>query len=178
MAPITKRPYLKRQKKPPTLVPVPQAAAPVPVHLIAVNKAVSSSSQRMTNHITLAVARAPVEKKSPHVLPAAPAPALAVAPTPFPLDEPIHLCGILVKIVGTEMSCQGCLCKEHKICSEVLKEDVVVCLHKMQLMVEGKEGTAIMAIWVMDGINSCHIGFVPCHMVTVQRGACAGHLRF
>ena len=77
MAPITKRPYLKRQKESPTLVPVPQAAAPVPVHLIAVNKAVSSSSQRMTNHITLAVARAPVEKKSPHVLPAAPAPAPA-----------------------------------------------------------------------------------------------------
>ncbi len=53
----------------------------------------------------------------------------------FLLDEPIHPSGIFVKIVGRTISCQGCLCKEHKICGVVLKEDVVVCLRKMQLMV-------------------------------------------
>jgi hypothetical protein len=47
----------------------------------------------------------------------------------------------------------------------VLKEDVVVRLHKIQLMVEGTEEMAIAAIWVTDGINCCHVGFVPRHMV-------------
>jgi hypothetical protein len=47
----------------------------------------------------------------------------------------------------------------------VLKEDVVVRLRKLQLMVAGKEETAITAIWVTDGVNCCHAGFVPCHMV-------------
>ena len=62
------------------------------------------------------------------------------------------------------MSCQGRLCDEHDICGEVLKENVVH-LRKIQLMVEGKEETAIAAIWVTDGINCCRIGFVHCHMV-------------
>ena len=63
------------------------------------------------------------------------------------------------------MSCQGHLCKEHDNCGKVLKEDVVVRLRKMQLMVEGKEEMAITAIWVMDGVDRCRVGFVPCHMV-------------
>ncbi len=107
------------------------------------------------------MARAPVEKKSPPILPAVP----AVAPAPFLFGEPIHPSGIFVKIVGTEMSCQDRSCEEHEICSEVLKEDIVVRLRKIQLLVEGKEETAIATIWVTDGIDCCHIGFVPRHMV-------------
>ena len=95
---------------------------------------------------------APVEMKPPPVLPAA-------------LAVPIHPSGIVVKIVGTEMSCQGRSCEEHENCGEVLKEDVVVRLRKIQLMVEGKEETAIAAIWVTDGIDRCRVGFVPRHMV-------------
>ena len=98
---------------------------------------------------------APVEMKPPPVLPAA----LAEA------HVPIHPSGIVVEIVGTEMSCQGRSCEEHEICGEVLKEDVVVRLRKIQLMVEGKEETAIAAIWVTDGIDRCRVGFVPRHMV-------------
>ena len=88
-----------------------------------------------------------------------------MAPTPFLFGEPIHPSGIVVEIVGTEMSCQGRSCEEHEICGEVLKEDVVVHLHKIQLMVEGKEEMAITAIWVTDGIDRCRVGFVPRHMV-------------
>ena len=98
---------------------------------------------------------APVEMKPPPVLPAA----LAEA------HVPIHPSGIVVEIVGTEMSCQGRSCEEHENCGEVLKEDVVVRLRKIQLMVEGKEETAIAAIWVTDGIDRCRVGFVPRHMV-------------
>jgi len=93
--------------------------------------------------------------KPPPVLPAA----LAEA------HVPNHPSGIVVKIVGTEMSFQGRSCNEHENCGEVLKEDVVVHLRQIQLMVEGKEETAIAAIWVMDGIDRCRVGFVPRHMV-------------
>ncbi len=62
------------------------------------------------------------------------------------------------------MSFQGRSCDEHKICGEVLKEDIVH-LRKIQLMVEGKEETAITAIWVTDRIDYCHVGFVSRHIV-------------
>ncbi len=139
---LTKRPY-KRQKKTlqPAAVPAP-TAAPAPASLV-VNYG--------------AAARAPSEKK-PHHHPAA-------ALLPLSFDKPTHPCGILVKIVGTTVSCQGRSCKEQEICGEVLKEDVVVRLCKMQLMVEGKEETVITAIWVTDGVDRCHIGFLPRHMV-------------
>ena len=124
---LTKRPY-KCQKKTrqPTAAPVP-TAAPAPASLVGVDGA---------------AARSPAELKPLTVLPPMPA-ALSV---PLSLDKPIHPCGILVEIVGTAVSCQGRLCKEHKICGNVLKEDVVVRLHKLQLMVGGKEETAITAI--------------------------------
>ena len=64
------------------------------------------------------------------------------------------------------MSCQGRSCEEHDKCGEeVLKEDIVVRLRKIHLMVEGKEETAIAAIWVTDEIDRCRVGFVPRHMV-------------
>jgi hypothetical protein len=139
---LTKRPY-KRQKKTlqPAVVPAP-TAAPAPASLV-VNDG--------------AAARAPAEKK-PHRHPAA-------ALLPLSFDNHTHPCGILAKIVGTTVSCQGRSCKEHEICGKVLMEDVVVRLRKMQLMVEGKEETVIAVIWVTDGVDRCHIGFLPCHMV-------------
>ncbi len=74
----------------------PQAAAPaavpVPVPLVTADNA---------------VARTPVAKKSPPVLPAAP----AVAPAPFLFGEFVHPIGIAVQIVGTQMSCQGRSCE-------------------------------------------------------------------
>ena len=80
-------------------------------------------------------------------------------------EEPIHLPGILVEIVGTEMSCPGHLCEEHNQCGEMLREDVVVHLRRVQLMVEGKEERMVAAVWVSDGINHCCVGFLHCHMV-------------
>jgi hypothetical protein len=145
---LTKRPY-KRQKKTlqPAAVPAP-TAAPAPASLV-VNDG--------------AVGRAPVEKKLLSSVSAA-------ALLPLSFDEPTHPCGILVKIVGTTVSCQGRLCEEHEICGEVLKEDVVVRLCKMQLMVEGKEEMVSTAIWVTDGVDRCRVGFLPCHMVKHAAG--------
>ncbi len=124
---LTKGPY-KRLKKTlqPAAVHVP-TAVPAPASLVGVDGA---------------AARAPAEKKPPAILPSVSAAALL----PLLFDKPTHLCGILVEIVGTTVSCQGHSCEERKICGEVLKEDVVVRLRKMQLMVEGKEEMVIAVI--------------------------------
>jgi hypothetical protein len=77
-----------------------------------------------------------------------------------------YLPGIVVEIVGTEAGDWGHTCKEHTInCGEVLEEDVVVRLWKVQVVVDGREETAIAAGWVTDGINSCRVGFLKRHMV-------------
>jgi hypothetical protein len=38
-------------------------------------------------------------------------------------------------------------------------------LWKVQVMVEGQKETATAAIWVTNGIDCCHVGFLQCHMV-------------
>ncbi len=126
-------------------MPAP-TAAPAPTSLVGVDGA---------------AACAPAEKKPTAVLPSV----SAAVSVPFSFDEPVHPSGILVKIVGMTVGCQGRSCEEHDICGKVLKEDLVVHLRKLQLMVEGKEETVIAAIQVTNGVDRCHCGFVPRHMV-------------
>jgi hypothetical protein len=148
---LTKRPYKRSKKTPqPAAVPAPTAAL-APASLVGVDGA---------------AVRAPAEKKPAEKNPPAVLPSVSAAVSlPFSFDEPTHPCGILVEIVGTTVSCQGRSCEEHEICGVVLKEDVVVRLCKMQLMVEGKEETVIAVIWVTDGVDRCRVGFLPRHMV-------------
>ena len=87
-------------------------------------------------------------------------------PPPQDPSPPTHPSGVVVEIVGTERGDQGCSCEEHNInCGEVLAEDFVVRLRKVQILVEGKEETAIAAVLVNDGIDRCRVGFLPRHMV-------------
>jgi hypothetical protein len=77
-----------------------------------------------------------------------------------------HPPGIVVDIVGAEAGDRGRTCEEHTInCGEVLEEDVVVRLWKVQIMVDGREEMGIAAVWVTDGINRCRVGFLKRHMV-------------
>jgi hypothetical protein len=81
-------------------------------------------------------------------------------------NGPFHPTGVVVEIVGMEMSDQGCSCEEHLAnCGKVMANDVVVRLRKVQIMVEGREEMAIAAVWINDGIDCCRIGFLPRHMV-------------
>ncbi len=83
----------------------------------------------------------------------------------------IHPPGIVVEIVGTEAGNRGRTCKEHTInCGKVLEENVVVRLWKVQVVVNGREETAIAAVWVTDGIDRCRVGFLKRHMA--QHAAC------
>ena len=170
-------PILNRWKKKSPIIlgaPIPLAAVPAPIPLVVAPAPI----------VVLPVVPESVPAVAGMVPPPAPvplvpvvasrAPPQAMEPTQVEAKEPIHLLSIFVKIVGTEMRCQGRSCEEHRMCGEVLKEDKVVHLRKMQLMVEGKEEMAIAAIWVTDEINCCHVGFVPSHMVSgeVCRAVC------
>jgi hypothetical protein len=77
-----------------------------------------------------------------------------------------HPLGVVMEIVGTETGDRGRTCKEHTAnCGKVLEEDVVVHLWKVQVVVDGREETAIAAVWVTEGINRCRVGFLKHHMV-------------
>ena len=76
-----------------------------------------------------------------------------------------HPPGIVIQIVGTEMGSNGWSCEEHTVCGSILEEDMVVRLRKVQVVVEGREETAIACYWVSDGVDRCRVGFLMRHMV-------------
>ena len=55
--------------------------------------------------------------------------------------------------------------EEHQICGSVLKLDSLVRFREVQIIVKGKEETALVVYWVTDGVDCCHVGFLPRHMV-------------
>ena len=73
--------------------------------------------------------------------------------------------GVVVDIVGINASSNGRSCEEHKVCSSVLKLDSLVRFSKVQIIVKGKDKTALVAYWITDGVDHCHVGFLPRHMV-------------
>ena len=72
---------------------------------------------------------------------------------------------IVISIVGLEANDRDRSCEEHEVCGVVVQEDVVVRLRKVQVLVDGKEETAIAAYWVTDGMERCRVGFLQRHMV-------------
>ena len=77
-----------------------------------------------------------------------------------------HPPGIVVEIVGTDAGDRGRTCEEHQVnCGVVLEEDVVVRLRKVQVVIDGREETAIAVVWVTDGIDRCRVGFLKHCMV-------------
>ena len=72
-----------------------------------------------------------------------------------------HPWGHMIKIFGIESLTNRCSCEEHAICGSVIQDDVVVRLRKVQVLIEGKEETAIVAFWVSDGVDRCRVGHLP-----------------
>ena len=77
-----------------------------------------------------------------------------------------HPWGRTVEIFGIQLPGNGCSCKEHPICGCVLQEDSVVRFRKVQVLIEGKEESAIAAFWVSDGVDRCRVGYLPKFHVT------------
>ncbi|KAI2509921.1 hypothetical protein MHU86_4486 [Fragilaria crotonensis] len=77
-----------------------------------------------------------------------------------------HPSGITIEIVGTEASGNGRTCDAHDVCGNILSDDVVVRLRKVQILSDrGVEETAIAAYLVSDGIDQCRVGFLQRHLV-------------
>ena len=77
-----------------------------------------------------------------------------------------HHWGQTVEIFGIESPTNGHCCEEHTICGAVLTEDCVVRFRKVQVFVNEKEESANAVFWVSDGVDWCHIGFLPQHQFT------------
>ena len=73
----------------------------------------------------------------------------------------IHLLGQTVEIFGIDSPTNGRSCQEHRICGHVLQEDVVVRFRKVQVLIKEKEESVITAFWVSNGIDQCHVGYLP-----------------
>ena len=71
-----------------------------------------------------------------------------------------HPLGQTVEIFGIESPTNGHCCEEHTISGAVLTEDCVVRLRKVQGIVNEKEESAIVAFWVSDRVDWCHISFL------------------
>ena len=56
---------------------------------------------------------------------------------------------IALEIVGTRVGDRYRRCDEHNVCGAVVEEDVVVRLRKVQMLVDGKEETAIPVYYAM-----------------------------
>ena len=95
-------------------------------------------------------------------------------PTPLALFDlkPKHPSGLVLDIVGTARTDRGRNCEEHNCCGEVLGNEVLVCLRRVQILVPDemarahkpgamKEVTAYTVNWVTDGQDRCRVGFLP-----------------
>ena len=81
------------------------------------------------------------------------------------MAEATNPSGIVVKVVGIKMVDSGHSCKEHSVCGEVVEEDTLLHLRRVQIEVDGHKETTIACIWVTDGIDHCRIGFLKRHML-------------
>ena len=72
-----------------------------------------------------------------------------------------HPRGDTVEIVGVNSPTNGRSCEEHRICGEVVIEDVVLRLRKVQVQINQQEQSAIAAFWVSNGIDCCRVGYLP-----------------
>ena len=72
---------------------------------------------------------------------------------------------IVLEIIGTRVGDRYRRCDEHNVCGVVVEEDVVVRLRKEQMLVDGKEETAIAVHWVTGGDDRCRLGFLKRSMV-------------
>jgi hypothetical protein len=85
------------------------------------------------------------------------------------VDSP-HAEGLVIDIAGIAAGDRGCQCKEHKVCcGKVVDVDIVVRLCCKEILVPDdflgkgnmREETAITVNWVTNGLERCHVEFLP-----------------
>lgn len=81
------------------------------------------------------------------------------------LETMVHPIGITVDIVGIEAGNCGRSCEEHNVCGSILEENAVVRIRHVQILVDGKEESALAAYWIADGIDRCRVRFLQRHLL-------------
>ena len=77
-----------------------------------------------------------------------------------------HPSNEIVEILGLERTNNGRTCEMHECCGkEVVQLDRVVRLRRVQVVIDGREETAIAAHWITEGIERCRVGFLGKHTV-------------
>ena len=64
---------------------------------------------------------------------------------------PYRPSGILIYILGVNVSDKGRSCEEHARCGSVLRVDTLVWFRSVQIGCNGQEETALAVYWIMDG---------------------------
>ncbi len=74
-----------------------------------------------------------------------------------------EMIGRVVGIVGIAVGDRGPRsCEEHvAFCGVVLGPDVLSCLVKEEIIIDGKIETVVSAYWVTDSVERCRVGFLP-----------------
>ena len=73
---------------------------------------------------------------------------------------PSHQTGIVVDISRTEETSQGRTCDDGKTaCGSLLVTDSLVRFHKVQVVIDGVEETALPVYLITEGIDRCWVGF-------------------
>ena len=78
---------------------------------------------------------------------------------------PTHSTNVTIEIVGIEANIQGRSCEQHETCGCFVKEDIVLSLRKVQVLVNWEEESVIAANVVSDGFEGCWVGFLKKHLV-------------
>jgi hypothetical protein len=84
---------------------------------------------------------------------------------PDTMAEATDPSGIVVEEVGIEMGDRGRSCEEHSVCGEVVEEDTLLRLRRVQIEVDGHKEMTIACIWVTEVIDRCCVGFLKRNML-------------
>ena len=73
--------------------------------------------------------------------------------------------GICFEIVGTKYSNNGRSCSEHRACGALLHVDAVVSIRDVQIQISDVPELALAAHLVVDGQDTCRVGFLKKNLV-------------
>ena len=83
----------------------------------------------------------------------------------FPLTMAMTEKNILLELVGIHVGSNGRKCRKHKVCGKLLKAGLVVHFKIVRTKQEGKMEPAMAAALVVNGRDSCRVGFLcQCYM--------------
>jgi hypothetical protein len=74
------------------------------------------------------------------------------------------------EIVGLRSSTNGCSCASHSVCGEHLRAGDLIRFRSVVVDVDGGTESAIAAVRILDGTETCIVGFLPRSIVNRRRG--------